>query len=174
MNRQMILFVLGKDRPGIADDVSGYLSSRGANIEESRMATMAGSFSVMILFSSSTENLEKITSDLNELEGLGFRAMLNEADILEQQGGEPYLPLRIEVMAMDNTGIVQSVVHRLRINKLNIRNLNTDIEKAPLSGAPLFNLHLDADVPAEVPISSIKEELLNLAAEMNLDINFKR
>ncbi len=174
MKKQMILFVLGKDRPGIADDVSEYLFNRGANIEESRMATMAGSFSVMVLFSSSTENLERITSGLKELEGYGFKAVLNEADLPDNNRQSPSLPLKIEVIAMDNVGIVQSIVHMLRANNVNIRNLDTDIEKAPLSGAPLFNLYLEAQVPSEIPISRIKEDLMALAAEMNLDINFKR
>ena len=84
------------------------------------------------------------------------------------------LPLKIEVTAMDHPGIVQSVVHILRRHDVNIESLNTQVTKAPLSGAPIFGLVLEAGVPAEKSIARIKEELSDLAAEMNLDLNFPR
>ena len=46
MKKHMILFSVGKDRPGIVDDVSTLLFERGANIEDSRMAAMGGRFSI--------------------------------------------------------------------------------------------------------------------------------
>ena len=50
--------------------------------------------------------------------------------------------------------------------------MKTDVIRAPLSGAPLFALLLEADVPVEASIGLIKEKLTNLAVEMNLDLNF--
>ena len=37
-----ILFSVGKDQPGIVDDISTILFEREANIEDSRMAVMGG------------------------------------------------------------------------------------------------------------------------------------
>jgi hypothetical protein len=55
MKKYMILFSVGKDRPGIVDDVSTLLFERGANIEDSRMAARGGRFSIMTLFSCSLD-----------------------------------------------------------------------------------------------------------------------
>ena len=174
MNRQAVLFVLGKDRPGIVDDVSTFLFERGANIEDSRMATLAGSFSIMILFSCTEEALHTIGGKIDELGKLEFKVSLHETEISDDDKFTPSLPLKLEVTAMDNAGIVQKIVRILRRNNVNIRALNTEVTKAPLSGAPLFGLNLEAAVPAATSVAAVKGELNGLAAEMNLDLIFKR
>ena len=75
---------------------------------------------------------------------------------------------------MDHPGIVQKVVSILHNHSVNIQSLDTQVKSAPLSGAPLFDLILDAAVPAETSIAQVKEELMDLAAEENLDLNFMK
>lgn len=175
MNRvYLILFLVGKDRPGIVDDVSRLLFDRGANIEDSRMASMGGAFSIMTLFSCSPEQLNTIRTELEHLKQMGFEVSLHEVDDPIARPKRAELPLKIEVTAMDHPGIVQRVVHLLRRHDVNIESLNTQVTKAPLSGAPIFGLVLEAGVPAEKSIAKIKEELSVLAAEMNMDLNFIR
>ena len=74
---------------------------------------------------------------------------------------------------MDHPGIVQSVVHALRRYHVNIQSLNTRVVQAPLSGAPLFDLSLEADVPTGKSVAELKEALTEMASQMNLDITFK-
>ena len=74
---------------------------------------------------------------------------------------------------MDHPGIVQKIVVVLHLHNVNIHSLNTQVLRAPLSGAPLFNLNLEAAVPDETPTSEVKEQLKQLAAEMNIDLNFR-
>ena len=83
------------------------------------------------------------------------------------------LPLKFEIIAMDHPGIVQRVVRLLRRHGVNIESLDTQVTRAPLSGAPLFDLRIEAKVPAESSIGGTKEELVRLAGEMNLDLIFK-
>jgi len=52
-----ILLSIGKDRPGIVNDVSTVLFECGANIEDSRMAAMGGCCAIMTLFSCTTGQL---------------------------------------------------------------------------------------------------------------------
>ena len=42
-----------------------------------------------------------------------------------------------------------------------------------LSGVSLFDLRLEATVPADKSIGKVKEQLADLAGEMNLDLVFK-
>ena len=74
MKKYMILTCVGKDRPGIVDDISTMLYEHNANIEDSRMAVMGGRFSVMILFSCTLAELERISTGMKELEPLGLKA----------------------------------------------------------------------------------------------------
>jgi len=173
MKKYMILFTVGKDRPGIVSDVSTLLFERGANIEDSRMAVLGGCFSIMTLFSCRPEELTAIEADLESLRGLGLEMLLHKAEDPAARPCRATLPLKFELVSMDHPGIIQKIVRVLHRHNINIRTLNTEVIRAPLSGAPLFDLFLEADVPAEEPIAQIKNELLELAAGMNLDIHFK-
>jgi glycine cleavage system transcriptional repressor len=172
MKTSMILLSVGKDRPGIVDDVSLFLFERGANIEDSRMAALGGCFSIMTLFSCNPGQAETIKGSLDYLVDRGLESYIYEADptVRKREAGKL---LKMDVRAMDHPGIVQKLVHVLRLHDVNIQSLNTHVSKAPLSGAPLFALELEADAPAEVSIESLKEELKGMAAKRNLDISFK-
>jgi len=170
----MILFTVGKDRPGIVNDVSTLLFQHGANIEDSRMAALGGCFSIMTLFSASPQDLETIKKSILSLQQVGLESFLYEADDPGSGQPKPSLPLYVEVRAIDHPGIVKRVVHILHQHNVNIQSLKTDVNRAPLSGAPLFELSLEADVPADASIAGIKEKLSDLAVDMNLDLSFIR
>jgi len=173
MNKYLILFSVGKDRPGIVDDISTLLYEHGANIQDSRMAVMGGCFSSMTLFSCPSDRMEPIQKGLQGLRNLGLETSIHEAEGPKATPEMAALPLKIDVTAMDHPGIVQKIVHILRNHNVNILSLNTQVTQAPLSGAPLFGLTLEAAVPAEKPISRVKEALEAVAEEINLDLNFR-
>ncbi len=172
MRQYLILFSAGKDRPGIVDDISTVLYEAGANIEDSRMAVLGGCFSVMTLFSCTARQLEAVRSGLQKLKKLGLDCFLHEARDPRAAKKRPGIPLRFEVTAMDHPGIVNRFVRLLHVREVNIESLVTQVTRAPLSGAPLFNLTLEATVPASAPIALVKEELEDLAREMNVDLVF--
>ena len=72
MKKFMILLSVGKDRPGIVDDVSTFLFEQGANIEVSRMAVMGGRFSITTLFSCDPGQVGTIEKGLATLKELGL------------------------------------------------------------------------------------------------------
>jgi glycine cleavage system regulatory protein len=172
MKNYMILFIVGRDRPGIVDDTSMLLYEKGAKIEDSRMAVMGGCFSIMTLFSCSKNQLGDIKKGLKDLKKLGLESSLYEAEEPNTRPLQAALPLHIDVTSMDHPYIVQKIVHILRDHNVNILSLNTQLTQAPLSGSPLFNLSLDAAIPADRPISKVKNELIALAEEINIDLNF--
>ena len=172
MKKYTILFLTGKDRPGIVDDVSTFLFERGANIEDSRMGVMGGCFSMMMLFSCSVEELENIDAALPELKALGFKTSLHEAQPPETIFDSLESSLKIAVSSMDHPGIVQQVVRILRRYDVNIRSMDTGTGRAPLSGAPIFNMVLEGTVPGGQQVSRVKEDLRALASEMNMDLSF--
>lgn len=172
MRQYLILFSVGKDRPGIVDDISTVLYEAGANIEDSRMAVLGGCFSVMTLFSCTAKQLEAVRSGLPKLKKLGLDCFLHEARGPRSAKKRAGIPLRFEVTAMDHPGIVNRFVRLLHLREVNIETLVTQVTRAPLSGAPLFNLTLEATVPASAPIAVVKEELEDLAREMNVDLVF--
>ena len=173
MNKYMILFALCKNRLGIVDEVTTYLFKRKANILDSRMAVMGGHFSITCFFSCSSNELEVIKADIKELTDLGLATSLHEADNPDSMQTEASNPLKLEVISMDHPGIVQNVVHLLKENNICIISLDTELKPMPHTGAPMFDLNLEASVPESISIADVKEKLDELASEMDLDLIFK-
>jgi len=171
--KHLILFSAGKDRPGIADEIATVLYEGGANLEDSRMVVLGGTFSGMTLFSCRSEQRGEIERGLEDLKRRGLCTYLYEAEEPTAASPPQGLPLRLEVKAMDHPGIVQKVVHLLHEHRVNIETLDTQVSQAPLSGTPLFTLSLGATVPAGKPIAQVKEDLLQLARDADLDLMFR-
>ena len=173
MNKYMILFAVGKNRLGIVDEVSSYLYERNANIIDSRMAVMGGHFTITCLFFCSSEEVESIQSNLKDLNDFGLATSLHEADNPDSMQTEDSIPLKLEVISMDHPGIVQHVVHILKEHDICILSLETEIKAMPHTGGPMFDLNLEAIVPKSQSMTKVKDELNEMASEMDLDLIFK-
>ena len=173
MNKYMILFAICKNRLGIVDEVTNYLFERKANILDSRMAVMGGHFSITCLFSCSSAELETVKADMKSLTNLGLATSLHEADNPESMQTEGSVPLKLEVISMDHPGIIQNVVHILKENNICILSLDTELKPMPHTGAPIFDLNIDASVPESKSVEKVKGKLEDLASEMDLDLIFK-
>jgi len=77
---QMVLTAVGPDRPGIVQAISSAIYESGANIEDSRMAVLAGDFALIVLFSGSPDSVEKVRAEVR-LEDAA------KADVLEKALG---------------------------------------------------------------------------------------
>lgn len=169
-----IIFLIGKDRPGIVDEISTILYNHGANIEDSHMAVLGGRFSIMTLFSCDENHLEAIKREFDRLAEKGFETSLHDAQNPRIFSGRSAMPLKLEIQAMDHPGIVKEVVHLLHQQNTNIVSLNTSVDHAPLTGAPLFNMTLEALVPEGTSIAKVKSAISNLSMEKDLDLSFRK
>src|SRR5215472_10930632 len=64
----LILTATGPDRMGLVEQISAFISERGCNIEDSKMAVFCGEFAVIILISGEREDLARITFEYREIE----------------------------------------------------------------------------------------------------------
>lgn len=133
-----VLTAIGRDRPGLVEEVTEFFFERGANVEESRMANLLGQFAIAVLLSGSAESIDRIAAD---------------ADVLRTQTGlelqltpvsserAPRAPeLRFHGQALDEPGLVHEVADVFRSHGANIESLSTTIEPAPVTGAPVFTI----------------------------------
>jgi glycine cleavage system regulatory protein len=110
---------------------------------------------------------------MKSLNDFGLATSLHEADNPDSMQTKASLPLKLEVISMDHPGIVQHVVHILKEHNVCILSLDTEIKAMPHTGAPIFDLNLEASVPAGQSIAKVKDELEDMASEMDLDLIFK-
>lgn len=166
-----IVTAIGGDRPGLVEEFSQFIFQHRGNIEDSRMVNLRGEFAMLVLVSGSAQILGDIERDLSQLISstklhAQFRRLPGSAETMQPV---PAMPYRLIATAMDQAGLVHRIAHLLRHLHVNIENLDSRLEAAPYTGAPVFEMELMISVPQTTPISKVRAELTQLCDEMNID-----
>ena len=174
MKDYLVLSGIGPDRPGIAKAISQAAYKSGCSIEDSRMAVLGGEFAILVLIEGEKLNIEKFGGYLKELEKetgltLAARRTKSKPDYHVKRG----LLYKVVVVGMDRTGIVFRVTELLARHGINIENLETEAHHAPVTGTPMFRMTIIAEVPQEVPVRQVREELASLCDELNMDFTME-
>ena len=170
MDHYAVLTAIGTDRPGLVDDVSAFVLERGGNLEDSRMVNLHGQFAMMLLVSGAAGVIERLASDLGELQTASdIHADLVSADLAPATARAPAIPYRLTTSAMDHPGLVQSVAHVLRGLGVNIESAETTLRQAPITGTPVFEMELVVAVPAGAPVARLREAVGAVCDELNID-----
>ena len=56
---------------------------------------------------------------------------------------------------------------------MNVASLDTSLNQAPITGAPIFSLEMEVQVPVDQAVNELQAELQAAAAEENIDIIFQ-
>jgi len=164
-----VFSAIGADRVGIVDDISGLVSEGGGNIEESKMAVLGSEFAVMMLVSMEAEALDALIARTGEIETrLSLKIGVKRTrESFAPEHGRPY---SLETVSLDGKGIVHSVSAVLRKHGINIEDLETRTDRAPLTGAPLFRMKANIVLGQGCAIGALRRELEDLQATQDLDI----
>jgi glycine cleavage system transcriptional repressor len=168
----LILTAIGPDHVGLVEDLSAFITRRGCNIEDSKMAVFCGEFAVIVLISGESANLSRIAGESREIEReTGLKVAVKTPS--ERKAAESFLPYRLTASCMDHPGIVYQISGLLSSLGVNIESMETKTYSAPVSGTPLFELEADLAVPTRANINELRERLSELQREQNIDIELK-
>jgi glycine cleavage system transcriptional repressor len=173
MNRaRLLVTAAGPDRIGFVDEITGVLLHHGANIEESRMARLAGDFAALMLVTLNEEQVELLLKALESLRSramdVSARRLLGQPELFRE-----YRVYLISVTGADHEGIIRNIAHELTQMGINIAELESDVDNAPTTGTPLFNMKAVLQVPPDLAISEVRASLSRTAAEMSVSILLK-
>jgi glycine cleavage system transcriptional repressor len=168
----LILTASGPDQVGLVERLSAFISGRGCNIEDSKMAVFYGEFAVIVLISGEKPNLARIASEFREVERQTGLAVAVKPPS-ERKGTDSVLPYRLTASCMDHPGIVFHISGLLRSMGVNIEAMETKTYSAPVSGSPLFQLDAQLAVPERANISQLRERLAELQRDQNIDIELE-
>jgi glycine cleavage system transcriptional repressor len=172
----LVLSALGPDRPGLVADITHYLTERGANIEDSRMATLGGEFGVMILVSGPEVALDRIARELGELERKTDAGVVVKRTLGPVGRGQPEAertPAVLIAEALDHEGIVRAVALALSRLGVNIASMETAAYNAPETGSTLFRLEAQLELPRGLSIDELRQAMLEVARTENLDLTIQ-
>ncbi len=168
MSERAVMTAIGHDRPGLVEEVSEFVFARGGSIEDSRMANMHGQFAIAMSIAGTAEAVGRIRADLDTLSAqTGIHAQLTTA--VQGSGASSRVPYSLTGRALDQAGLVHQVANVLRSLDVNIESLDTTLEAAPETGAPVFAMELTIAVPGETQVQTLRDELGRVCDSLNID-----
>jgi glycine cleavage system transcriptional repressor len=168
----LVITASGVDRTGIVDQLAGRIADCGCNIEESRMTMLENHFALLMLVSGPWHALAKLEGQMIPLgEQLGLTILHERAR--KHERAEPVIPYTVEIVAMDQPGIVRSLSAFFSRKSINIEELQSSSYPAPHSGTPLFSVVMTVGIQARVHIPTLRNEFLDYCDDLNLDATFE-
>lgn len=168
MPQLIVLSAIGTDRTGVVQDISKAILSCGGNIEESRMATLGSEFAVLMLVSGNWHTLNRLERALEKLSAddtLTFAIRKTG----EQPAKNDRMPYAIDVISLDQQGIVFGLANFFTTRDIEIADVLTRSYAAAHTGAPMFAVQMAINVPASVNVAQLREEFLEMSDRLNLD-----
>lgn len=168
MTQLIVLSAVGTDRSGVVKDISKAILDCGGNIEESRMAALGSEFAVLLLISGNWHTLAKLEKTLDELTNK-HGLTINIKKTGERGDQVDCLPYGVDVVCLDQPGIVFHLSEFFAARNIEIADLATRKYAAAHTGAPMFSVQMTVNIPASAPIAQLRDDFLDLCEQLNLD-----
>lgn len=164
----LVVSALGPDRAGLVCSLTAAFRECGCTVKDSRMAVLGNEFAMVMLLAGQWNAIAKAESALSKLEsehGLGLQARRTAP----RTDSDHLVPYTVEVIAVEQPGIVHDVADFFARREINVEDLTTASYPAPLTGTPMYSLHMTVGIPADSAIATIRGEFMDFCDELNLD-----
>ena len=172
MAKQLVIAVIGADRPGLVERLAEVVAQNGGNWLDSRMSVLAGQFAGTVLVSVPDAQAEALTAGLQRLGSDGLQVLVEPAGG-RKRGAPPAHAMYLELMGQDRPGIVQDISRVLHARGINIDDLVTERVSGAMGGGTLFKAQAELRVPNSVSDDTIRHDLEALANELMVDIEVR-
>lgn len=163
-----VLSVLGDDRSGLVEALSGVVAKHGGNWDRSHMTQLAGKFAGLVLVSIPQQDVESFLEDLRPLEARGlFDITVEEAQPVDSR---PAHAVVLDLVGTDHPGIVHDLSHLLASHGVSFVDLETSTSNAPMAGGTLFHAKAVLTLPPGLDRHTLIDALEALAADLMVDV----
>ncbi len=164
----VVLSAVGTDRAGVVNDLSKVILECGGNIEESRMTALGSEFAMLLLVSGNWATVSKLEKALNKLaKDKPLSVSLRKTN--ERVSDEDRMPYAIDIVCLDQPGIVFNLANFFALHNIEISDLSTRRYAAAHTGSQMFSVQMTINVPASSSISQLRDEFVELCDHLNLD-----
>jgi len=169
MRLKLIISANGPDRKGIVSEISSIISKHNANIETSKMIRLEKEFAMLILIEIQKDKKQTLNDELSLITDLSV-------NLIETKTNQNILyenKFHLYINGADNEGIVYTFTNYLQNQKINIKDLETEIKNAPVTGYPLFFLSATILIPNKLGHENIRKKLIELSHKHNVAIKLE-
>jgi glycine cleavage system regulatory protein len=169
--KDLVLTLLGPDRPGLVELVAAVVAKHNGNWLESRMTHLAGQFAGLLRAELPEAELPAAMQALAALEARGLKVIATAAT--RPTAPTPEKVMMLELVGLDRPGIVREISQFLAASGVNVEELITNRNSAPMSGEMLFEARARVRVPAGSSVPSLRAGLERLASDLVVEIRLE-
>ncbi len=163
----LVISAIGSDRPGIVNEMAKSCADNNCNIIDSRMTVLGGEFAVIMMVSGSWNDIAKLENIIPTLaKSLDLTTIIKHTQPRQPKAAICYT---VNVVALDNPGIVQEIANFFSKQNINIDDLQTGTYSAPHTGTQMFNLNMAITIPSDTHLATLREEFMVFCDDLNLD-----
>ncbi|GAB2990137.1 glycine cleavage system transcriptional repressor [Psychrosphaera aestuarii] len=167
--QHLVLTVIGADKTGLVKALSETLNQNEANWLASNLSHLSGYFAGVIEVAVVEANIQKLTQDLANIEGLTISIhRSNDVEVLSQQ------ELEFVITGNDRRGIVQELSSVISHKGANIMSFVSTHQSAPNWGGELFHAVAKVVLPPGMSPDVIVDALEQIATDIIVDIELEK
>jgi glycine cleavage system regulatory protein len=170
MKNYLVVTVTCPDRPGVVEQITAALTQFAANWEESRMARLGGQFAGIAKISVPEADTEGLTRALQALNNDQMTVVVKPTDVSVPEAPPGYQLFDLHLAGADHEGIVHKVAAYLVDHGINVETMETEIVRAPITAAPLFQMDARIRVPQTLSVDVFRQNLGEIGDELGVDI----
>jgi glycine cleavage system regulatory protein len=173
MSSNLILTIIGPDRPGLVESLATTIAAHGGNWLESRMGHLGGQFAGILRVQAPEKSVEPMTRDLRKLESIQV-SVLSDHDAPSEVSDSAKKTLNLEVIGHDRPGIVSEISGVLAGFKVNVEELETERLSAPMSGEMMFQARARIALPRSCEEGEVRAELEHIASDLMVELRLEQ
>ena len=171
MTSAVVFTFVGADQPGLVEKLAQTVAQQGGNWLESRMSELAGQFAGIVQVGVSDAQFPALRAALLALSSDDLSVVV--ASSRREAGAEDYRHLRLSIVGNDRPGIVREVASALAARRINVREMDTSVTSAPMSGDPLFEAVAHIQVPKALDLAELNAQLDAIADALTVEIDLE-
>lgn len=164
----LILTLIGPDRPGLVEAVAEPIAAHGGNWLESRMAHLGGQFAGILRVEVPDSAAAALAEALQKLEARGLRVTVERE--VRPAASPARRTFALDLVGLDRPGIVREISHVLAERGVNIEELETDRAPAPMSAELLFRSRARVNIPDGLDPAELRARLEKLASDLMVQV----
>ena len=132
------------------------------------MTTLGAEFAVLMLVSGNWHTLGKLERELEKLGGDG-NLTFTIRKTAERAVKVDRVPYAVDVVSLDQQGIVFGLANFFAAHDIEIADVSTSSYAAAHTGAPMFAVQMDVNIPATIHIAELRDNFHELCEQLNFD-----
>lgn len=171
MQTQLVMTVIGRDRPGLVEKIAALVAEHDGNWLDSRMCHLGGEFAGILRVQLPAARRTDLERALVALKDDGLHCEVRGAD--EEPAGGKSRTVGLEIVGQDRPGIVREISRVLAGRGVNVEELHTERSSAPMSGETIFIARMEVGIPDSCDRDALREALERIASDLLVEIEIE-